>query len=72
MPRPPLSDEAATITLRLRVTETQRREIAQVARDNRTNVCGVLREAVNTYVAEYREASVFRPTKPLCGINNRG
>ena len=58
-----LAEEPATVTLQVRVTPGQRLDIRRVAQDNGTNVSGVLREAVNEYVSDYRETRVFRTTK---------
>ena len=60
MARPSLFGEAATEMIRVRVTRSQRRDLEQVARENRADLSGVIRDAVNTYVADYRERPVFR------------
>lgn len=64
MARPPRFDEPATTAIVIRVTPAQRRELQRVAADNRTNLTGVIRDAVNEYVADYRDSRVFRITKP--------
>ena len=64
MSRPSRSDTAATDTIRVRVTPAERRDLEQVARQNRTDLSGVIREAVNEYVADYRDDPAFRGTKP--------
>ena len=57
----PQYDEPADVVLRVRVTETQRRDLEQVARDNQLTLSGAIREAVNEYAADYRENNpVFR------------
>ena len=61
--RRPLADEAATSHVHLRVTPGQRLELRRVADENRTDVAGLLREAVNEYVADYRERRPFRIPK---------
>jgi hypothetical protein len=48
-------DEPATTVLRIRVTLAQRRDLEQVARVNGETVSGVIREATDEYVADYRE-----------------
>lgn len=63
MARPARFGEPATEAIRVRVTREQRRELRRVARENRTDVTGVIRDAVNTYVADYRERPVFRGPK---------
>lgn len=64
MARPPLFGEPATDAIRIRVTPQQRRDLEHVARDNRTDVADVIREAVNEYVSDYRDRPVFRGPKP--------
>lgn len=61
--RRPIADEAASAQVQLRVTPGQRLELRRVANENRTDVAGLLREAVNEYVADYGERRVFRRTK---------
>jgi len=46
----------ATEKLVVRLTETQRRDLDQMARDTRVKRSRVIREAINSYVADYREA----------------
>ena len=70
MPRPPRGDEPAVVAISVRVTESQRCDLEQVARDNRSNVSDVIRDAVHSYVADYRDARVFRSTKPLGLFDN--
>lgn len=60
MARPALYGEAANAAIRVRVTRQQRRELEQVATENGTDVSGLIREAVNTYVADYKESRPFR------------
>jgi hypothetical protein len=64
--RPPLDDVAATSRVQLRVTPAQRLELRRVADENGTGMSGVIREAVNEYVSDYRDKrrrKVFSPTK---------
>lgn len=61
--RPPLDDEPATDSIRVRVTPGQRLELRRVADENGTGVSGVIREAVNEYVSDYKETKPFRGTK---------
>jgi hypothetical protein len=62
--RPARADTAATETIRVRVTPAERRDLEQVARQNHTDVSGAIRDAVNEYVADSREAQpAFRGTK---------
>jgi len=65
MARPTRFDEPASEAIRVRVTPAQRSDLEQVARDNNTDVAGAIRQAVNDYVADYREGHpVFRGPKP--------
>jgi hypothetical protein len=41
------------------VTPAQRLELRRVASENRTGVAGILREAVNEYVADYTDRQTF-------------
>lgn len=61
--RRPIADEAASANIHLRVTPAQRLDLRRVAEDNHTHLAGVLREAINEYVADYRDRRVFRRTK---------
>lgn len=64
-----LFGEAATHAIRVRVTPGQRRDLLQVARDNRMDMSGVIRDAVNTFVADYRERQpVFRGPQRRRGV----
>lgn len=63
--RPPIGDAPATVWVGLRMTPAQRLDLQQVAQQNHTDVTGVIREAVNEYIADCRTAPpVFRLTKP--------
>jgi hypothetical protein len=54
-------DELVSESITLRVTPEQRRELEQVARDNQTTLAGAIREAVNSFVSDYRDGdAVFR------------
>jgi hypothetical protein len=57
--RPPIADVPSTARIELRVTPAQQLELRRVASENRTGVAGILREAVNEYVADYHERRVF-------------
>lgn len=64
MPRRPQFGEPAENAIRVRVTQSQRHDLEQVAKENRCNMATVIREAVNVYVSDYREGSlVFRGPK---------
>ena len=64
MGRPRQGDEVATAAIRVRVTPAQRQAIQQAAEVNQTSPSGVIRDAVNAYVADYGDRPVFRGTKP--------
>jgi hypothetical protein len=57
--RPPLADVPSTARVELRVTPAQRLELRRVASENQTGIAGLLREAVNEFVADYHERRVF-------------
>jgi hypothetical protein len=57
--RKPIGDGPATAKVELRVTPAQRLELRRVASENRTGVAGLLREAVNEYVADSHERRLF-------------
>ena len=61
--RKPIADVAATVRIEMRVTPAQRLELQRVASDNRTGVAGLLREAVNEYVADYHDRPTFVRSK---------
>jgi hypothetical protein len=61
--RPPIADVPSTARIELRVTPAQRIELRRVASENQTGVAGMLREAVNEYVADYHERRVFNRQK---------
>jgi hypothetical protein len=61
--RPPLYDVPATQRITVNVTPAQRLELRRVASDNRTGMAGIIREAVNEYVADYSERTPFRGRK---------
>jgi hypothetical protein len=63
MARPTEFDEPATATIRCRLTPTQRRDLEQVAIENDTDLSGVVREAINSYVNDYRDLKVFKSRK---------
>jgi hypothetical protein len=51
--RPPLHDVPVTARIYVRVTPTQRIDLQRVARENRTGVSGIVRDAVNEFVSDY-------------------
>ena len=62
--RPLREDAPATLWVGLRVNAEQRGDLRQVAAEMQTDVSGVLREALNEYVAAFRDLHpVFRLTK---------
>ena len=58
-----LFDVPASARISVNVTPAQRLELRRVASDNRTGVAGIIREAVNEYVADYGERRPFRRGK---------
>ena len=61
--RPPLYEEPASQRIYVNVTPAQRLELRRVASDNRTGMAGIIREAVNEYVADYGARRVFTRRK---------
>lgn len=59
MARPTRFAEAATETIRVRVTPSQKRDLQRIASENDTDVAGVIRDAVDEYAADYRESACF-------------
>lgn len=57
--RPALYGARAKKRIEIVVTDEQRRDLDQVAADQGKPLATVIREAVNEYVADYREQSVF-------------
>lgn len=57
--RPPRQNEPSTAKVGVRLTSSERAELQRVARENRQSVASVVRDAVNEYVADYRERRVF-------------
>ena len=61
--RPSRFGEPATSVITVRVTPRQRQELERVATENGTDLTGVIRDAVNEYVSDYKDDRVFRMTK---------
>ena len=61
--RPTLYDTQADARISLNVTPAQLAELKLVARENRTTVSGIIREAVNEFVADYDERRPFAPRR---------
>lgn len=55
--------EVSNVRLRVVLTESEMRELQQVAADNYVTVSEVVREAVNEYVADYRDRRPFSKTR---------
>jgi hypothetical protein len=65
MPNQRQFDAPASVVVRVRVTMCQLRDLERVARDNCTTVSGVLRDAADEYVSDYRDH------QPVFGSNRR-
>ena len=61
--RPPLYEVPASQRIYVNVTPAQRLALRRVASDNRTGMAGIIREAVNEYVADYGERGPFTRRK---------
>jgi hypothetical protein len=57
--RPPIADVPSTARIEVRVTPAQRLEVRRVASENGTGIAGIIREAINEYVADYTERRPF-------------
>ena len=57
--RKPKRDVAAEDRISFRVTRTERAELDAAAKENDVSVTDLVRDAVNEYVADYRERAVF-------------
>jgi hypothetical protein len=51
--RPPIADVPSTVRVEFRVTPAQHLELRRVAMNNRSGMAGIIREAVNEFVADY-------------------
>lgn len=60
--RPPRADRPATEIVKLRLTPAERADLDAVAAENGVSRNELLRDALNGYVADYRERPVFRAT----------
>jgi hypothetical protein len=54
-----LYDVPASDRIYVNVTPAQRLELRRVAHENRTGMAGIIREAVNEYVADYGDREPF-------------
>lgn len=50
--------------INFRVTDAEYEALKQMAAENRQPMTAAVREAINTYVADYSEARIFRSRKP--------
>ena len=57
--RRPRTNARSSNRLWIRITDEERADLEQVARENSCTVTAVMRDAVNTYVADYGERPVF-------------
>lgn len=63
MARPRRYQQPADRAVRVRLTESQRADLEDVAAANGVDLSGVIRDAIDEYVSDYREKSVFRGTE---------
>ena len=70
MARPARYGERADHTIRVRVTSAQLRDIQRAAEENDLDVAGLVREAVNEFVSDYRESKVFRGSKLTAPVHH--
>ncbi len=57
--RRPRSGERAGLVIAVRVTAAEATDLAAVARETHQTISELIREAVNEFVADYRERGVF-------------
>lgn len=56
--------DPAVASIHVRVTEEQRRTLERHARENRISVSSMIRDAVNSFVADYQDGNLpFRSTE---------
>jgi len=67
-PRVPGCPSACVV--HVRVTASERAQLEAVAREVRQPVAEVIREAVNEYVADYRDTLVFVTRKAGAGVGS--
>lgn len=60
--RPPRAGVRSTARIELVVTPAERSALQKVAAENSMSLAGVIREAVNSFVADYAERVVFLPS----------
>jgi hypothetical protein len=70
--KPRVPGACSSMRLSIRLTPEERRDLEAVARENHTNLADVLREAVNEYVADYRERPLFAPTSAVPSSKSKG
>jgi hypothetical protein len=63
MARPPLFDVAMSHEVSVRLTPAQRLELEAVARAERAPMTDVVRAAVNAYVLDYCDMTIFPPRR---------
>jgi len=68
MARPTRYGAAATETIRVRVTPEQKQDLERVAHDNDTDVSGVIREAVDEYISDFRDKGCFVVQNPAPSV----
>jgi hypothetical protein len=57
--RPPRAGEPATKRLVIRITDRERQELQRVASENGQPLATIAREALNEFVADYADRTVF-------------
>lgn len=62
--RKPRGEEAADSGVCIRLTAEERADLEAVAQENQCSLTDLLRDAVNSFVADYRETPVFRRQHP--------
>lgn len=61
----PRADVPAGRRITIRLTVREREDLEDVARENETSLAGLIRQAVNEYVGDYRERPVFSVSQKI-------
>ena len=68
--RPPVSDEAATEIVSVRLTKASKHALGELARINQTTITAFIREAIEEAAADCTERRVFHPRADAEGISS--
>lgn len=60
--RPPKAGAKASAFVRIRTTEGQKNDLREVAKSENRTMADVIRDAIDSYVGDFRETIVFTPS----------